>query len=158
MIVHNQPVLGTYDKVAGLQYGVAPIPLPPNGKHVNYASGPNLSLFAGTKAPDAAWQAVEYLEEPAQLIRFNVAGSSMPPRKSAATSKDYVGLHPLFQFFADEQQYSRWVPIVAGIQDILLALEETINPGIRGQIAPGDAVRNTIVKLELILKQNEQYL
>jgi multiple sugar transport system substrate-binding protein len=158
MIIHQQAILGTYDRAAGLQYDVAPFPLPPNGKRVNYAAGPNLALFAGTKQADAAWQVIEYLEQPAQLIPFNVAGTNMPPRKSAAQSKDYLALHPHFKFFADEQQHARWVPIVAGIQDIFLALDETITPAIRGQIAPRDAVQNASLKVDAILKQNESYL
>jgi multiple sugar transport system substrate-binding protein len=158
MFMAEQVAMGSFDKVSGLQYSVAALPLPSNGKRVNYASGPNLALFAGSKAPDSAWQVVEYLEDPVELIRFNVAGSTMPPRKSAATSTQYTSKNPRFPFFAAELQYSRWVPIVAGIQDILLALDETITPGIRGEIAPGDAVRNAVIKVDIILKQNAAYL
>ncbi|MBI3972006.1 MAG: extracellular solute-binding protein [Chloroflexi bacterium] len=157
-IMHQQAVLTNYDRVSALQYGVAPFPLPPNGKRVNYAAGPNLALFVGSKQPDAAWQVIEFLEEPSRLIQFNVAGALMPPRKSAAQSKEYLSLHPLFKFFADEQQHSRWVPIVAGIQDIFFALNETITPAIRGQSAPRDAIQNATIKVEQILKQNEAYL
>ncbi|HEX2079263.1 MAG TPA: extracellular solute-binding protein [Longimicrobium sp.] len=157
-IITQQAVLSTYDRVAGLQYGLAPFPLPPNGKRVNYAAGPNLAIFASSEQPDTAWQVIEFLEDPPQLIRFNVAGSTMPPRRSAATSKEYLSLHPHFRFFADEQEHGRWVPVVAGIQDIFFALDETITPAIRGMIAPRDAVQNAIAKVQLILKQNEPYL
>ena len=127
-------------------------------RRYHVAAGPNLSIFASSKQPEGAWQVIEFLEEPAQLIRFNVAGALMPPRRSAATSKEYLSLHPHFKFFADEQEHSRWVPIVAGIQDMFFALDETITPGIRGEIAPRDAVQNAMGKVQVILKQNEQYL
>jgi multiple sugar transport system substrate-binding protein len=158
MIFHQQQQVIPYDTVSALKYGVAPFPLPPNGKHVNFAAGPNLALFAGSKQPDAAWQIMEFLSENGRLTAFNVAGGSMPPRRSAAQSKDYLSLHPTMKFFADEQEFGRWVPIVPGIQDMFLAFDETITPGIRGQKSPRDAIEQASAKVTTILKQNEQYL
>jgi hypothetical protein len=43
------------------------------------------------------------------------------------------------------------------VQDILLALDETIRPA-SGARSPADAVRYAGTKIELILKQNESYL
>ena len=102
MVNAQQQQVLPYDRVAGLKYGVAPFPLPPNGKRVNFAAGPNLALFGGTKQPEGAWEIVEYLSESGRLTAFNVAGGSMPPRRSAAQSKDYLALHPTMKFFADE--------------------------------------------------------
>jgi multiple sugar transport system substrate-binding protein len=158
MLFHQQQQVLPYDRVSGLTYGVAPFPLPPNGKRVNFAAGPNLALFGGTKQPDAAWEIVEYLSEDSRLTAFNVAGGSMPPRRSAAQSKEYLALHPTMTFFAAEQEVGRWVPIVPGIQDMFFALDETVTLAIKGQLAPRDAVEQASAKLTAILKQNEAYL
>lgn len=147
-----------YDRVPGLDYAIATFPLAPNGKRVNYAAGPNLALSASAKQPDAAWRVVEYLETPAQLLRFNAAANTIPPRRSVATSKEYLDLSPHNKFFVDEMPYGRWVPIVPGITDIFTLLEEMYQPAIQGKVSPRDAVQEMIPKIQRILNENAAYL
>jgi multiple sugar transport system substrate-binding protein len=155
---HGATIMRTYAQVAGLDYDVAPLPLPPNGKRVTFAPGPSLALSTGSKAVDAAWQVIEFLETPEQLMRFNVANSSIPPRRGAATSKDFLATNPRLKFFVDELAFGRWVPIVAGIQDMFFALDETVSPAILGKTAPRDAIVNLMPKIQAILDQNAAYL
>jgi multiple sugar transport system substrate-binding protein len=155
---HSATIMRTYALVSGLDYDVAPLPLPPNGKRVTFAPGPSLALSAGSKAADAAWQVIEFLETAEQLTRFNVANSSIPPRRAAATHKDFLATNPRLKFFVDELAFGRWVPIVAGIQDMFFALDETVTPATLGKTAPRDAIVNLIPKIQAILDQNAAHL
>jgi multiple sugar transport system substrate-binding protein len=155
---HGASVMRLYNQVAGLDYAVAPLPLPPGGKRVTFAPGPSLALSAGSKEPEAAWQVIEFLETPVQLVRYNVANSSIPPRRSAASSKDFQATNPRLSFFVDELAHGRWVPVVAGIQDMFLALDEVVTPAIYGRVAPREAVQNVLPRIQTILDQNAPYL
>jgi hypothetical protein len=57
---------------------------------------------AGSKAPAAAWRTMVYLEGPAQLVRFHGTNTTIPPRKSVATGRDYLGINPRFAPFVEE--------------------------------------------------------
>ena len=101
---------------------------------------------------------IEFLETPVQLVRYNVANSSIPPRRSAATSKDFQATNPRISFFVDELAHGRWVPVVAGIQDMFLALDEVVTPAIYGRVSPREAVQNVLPRIQTILDQNAPYL
>lgn len=73
---------------ADMQDRWATAPLPPPTAEMPYpgaalAGGSSLVLFRRAKSPDAAWQWLEYLSEPAQQARFYELSGDLPARRSA---------------------------------------------------------------------------
>ena len=58
-------MIGTYFGYQGIQAGVAPIPVGPDGKRASVFNGLADSIYAGTKHKDAAWKWVKFLASPA---------------------------------------------------------------------------------------------
>jgi multiple sugar transport system substrate-binding protein len=75
---------------AAMQDRWATVPLPPPRATMPYpgvslAGGSSLVLFRGAREPEAAWQWLEYLAEPAQQARFYRLSGDLPARPSAWT-------------------------------------------------------------------------
>lgn len=73
---------------AEMQDRWATAPLPPPEKGMPYpglslAGGSSLVLFRQTREPEAAWQWLKYLSEPAQQARFYELSGDLPARPSA---------------------------------------------------------------------------
>lgn len=68
------------------RWATAPLPPPEEGMPypgVSLAGGSSLVLFRRAESPDAAWQWLEYLSEPAQQVRFYELSGDLPARPSA---------------------------------------------------------------------------
>ncbi len=97
-----------------LQYGIAPLPLAPNGQRANLAFTNAWSAYAGTKHPEAAWELIKYMTgATVQESQLN-AGFALPTLKSLA-SAPYFATHPGFKTLFDAAPYSR--PDYYGSQD-----------------------------------------
>ncbi len=69
-------------------WATAPLPAPddqagPAAPGLSLAGGASLVLFGGTAHPDAAWQLVEFLSQPAQQVRFYALSGDLPAHRAA---------------------------------------------------------------------------
>lgn len=72
---------GEGSRVAG-SFGVAPMPAAPGGAPTTALGGSQLAISAHSDVPDAAWELLDYLTAPEQMLeRAEVAGQ-LPPRPS----------------------------------------------------------------------------
>ncbi|HEU5376528.1 MAG TPA: ABC transporter substrate-binding protein [Ktedonobacteraceae bacterium] len=77
----------------GMQYGIAPIPVAPNGKRANLTFTNAWSASAGTEHPEAAWELLKYMTgSTVQESQLN-AGFALPTLKSLANAP-YFTTHP----------------------------------------------------------------
>jgi multiple sugar transport system substrate-binding protein len=67
--------------VAG-RFGVAPMPHAAGGDSAAALGGAQLAINARSRQPDAAWQLVEYLTAPAQMLERAEAAGQFPARRS----------------------------------------------------------------------------
>ena len=62
----------------------ATAPLPgPDGPGVSTAGGSSLVVFKRGRRKEAAWQLIEFLSEPATMVRFHALTGDLPPRRAA---------------------------------------------------------------------------
>jgi multiple sugar transport system substrate-binding protein len=91
----------TYPNV---QYGIAPIPIAPNGKRADLTFTNAWAAYSGTKYPDAAWELIKYMTGPiVQESQLN-AGFALPTLKSLANAP-YFASHPDFKVLFDAASY-----------------------------------------------------
>ncbi len=143
--------MSAYDKVKSLDYGIAPFPIPSGGPHVNYSGGFDLTLTAAAKHPAEAWQLIDYLVSPQPLLRFNLAGHTIPARKSVANSTGYLSANPRLKFFTDELPFTRWVPVIVGITEIFDVNNTMYTDAISGKSSAADAVAASVPRVQAIL-------
>lgn len=91
----------TYPSV---QYGIAPVPMAPNGKRGNLLYTNAWGAYSGTKHPDAAWKLVQYMtgaDYQGQVLRD---GFALPTIKSLANDP-YFTTNPGVKVLQDGAQY-----------------------------------------------------
>ncbi len=92
----------TYPNV---QYGIAPLPMSPNGKQADLTFTNAWSAFSSTKHPEAAWELVKYMTgSTVQASQLN-AGFALPTLQSLANAS-YFTSHPDFKVLFDAATYS----------------------------------------------------
>ena len=92
----------TYPNV---QYGIAPLPMSPDGKRANLTFTNAWSAYSGTKHPEAAWELIKYMTgSTVQESQLN-AGFALPTLKSLANAP-YFTSHPEFKVLFDAAPYS----------------------------------------------------
>lgn len=92
----------TYPSV---QYGIAPLPMAPDGKRANLTFTNAWSASANTQHPEAAWELVKYMTgSTVQESQLN-AGFALPTLKSLANAP-YFASHPDFKVLFDAAPYS----------------------------------------------------
>jgi multiple sugar transport system substrate-binding protein len=92
----------TYPSV---QYGIAPLPMAPNGKQADLTFTNAWSAYSGTKYPEAAWELIKYMTgTTVQTSNLN-AGFALPTLKSLSNAS-YFSTHPDFKTLFDAAPYS----------------------------------------------------
>lgn len=103
-----------------LDYGVAL--LPAGSEEASVTGGENYMIMAGPNE-DAAWNVLEFLQEPENVTKMNVAGGSLPTRNDVDPFPD----DELIGTFTDQLQVARpraYGPAYAEIADqIVIALQ-----------------------------------
>jgi multiple sugar transport system substrate-binding protein len=88
-----------------LQYGIAPIPMAPNGTRADLTFTNAWSAYSGTKYPEAAWELIKYMTgATVQQSQLN-AGFALPTLKSLANAP-YFTSHPDFKVLFNAAPYS----------------------------------------------------
>ncbi|MBO0778320.1 MAG: ABC transporter substrate-binding protein [Ktedonobacteraceae bacterium] len=91
----------TYSSV---QYGIAPLPVGPNGKQANLSFTNAWSAYSGTRHPEASWELIKYMTgATVQESQLN-AGFALPTLKSLANAP-YFASHPDFKALFDAAPY-----------------------------------------------------
>jgi multiple sugar transport system substrate-binding protein len=92
----------TYPNV---QYGIAPLPMSPNGKQADLTFTNAWSASSSTKHPEAAWELVKYMTgSTVQASQLN-AGFALPALQSLANA-GYFTSHPDVKVLFDAATYS----------------------------------------------------
>lgn len=92
----------TYPSV---QYGIAPLPIAPNGKRANLTFTNAWAAYSGTQHPEAAWELIKYMTgATVQESQLN-AGFALPTLVNLANAP-YFASHPDFKALFDAAPYS----------------------------------------------------
>ncbi|HEY8742396.1 MAG TPA: ABC transporter substrate-binding protein [Chloroflexota bacterium] len=100
-----------------INFGVAPLPLPPNGHVTNFASGYAFGLPTGIKHADTAWQFVQWFESPSVLLPFCVDRFLVPTLQAVANDPAYLQVSPAMKTFVATLPVARWVSLGPGLSE-----------------------------------------
>jgi multiple sugar transport system substrate-binding protein len=132
---------------AKADYGVVPMPTF-NGKPVTIAGPDTWMLFDnGDDRARAAQEFVQWLTQPAQDARWDVAAGSLPLRRSTAAQdvwKQHVAELEGLSTFVDALGNARVRPVVESYPKISEALGQQITGVLLGQESPADALDKAV--------------
>jgi ABC-type glycerol-3-phosphate transport system substrate-binding protein len=146
--------LKTYSAISSLNFGVGPLPIPPGGQHTNFSGCPYLSFTQGSAHHDDAWSLIEYLESPDPLRRFNIADTTLTPRKSVATSAAFLATKPQMKFFVSEPDTTHLQLYVPGSVEVFKVQTATVNSVLSGKLTAADGIASSVPQVQANLDKN----
>jgi multiple sugar transport system substrate-binding protein len=94
MILQNSSRVSSFNQ-AGLNYDIAPAPIPADGKRFNGAGGAAWVMSSGSDNKDAAWTFLEWLQSPEGGEKiYTEAGEIFPALQSVANSPSFLTDQP----------------------------------------------------------------
>ncbi|MFZ2237703.1 MAG: extracellular solute-binding protein, partial [Dokdonella sp.] len=132
-------------------WGTAPLP-GPNGPGAAVGGGSSLVMFKGTKHPDAVWQLIEFLSEPAQQLRFHELSGDLPPRRST-WSDPTLANDQYAAAFRDQLERVKSAPKVPEWERIAQAIRLMTERVVRGRQSTDDALKTLDTEVDGILEK-----
>ncbi len=91
MIIQNASRIPAFNS-AGMNYDVAPVPTAPGGDRAAGAGGAAWTMSAHSDKKDAAWEFIQFLQNPeGGLSIYPATGEAFPPIRSAAEGDVWLG-------------------------------------------------------------------
>jgi multiple sugar transport system substrate-binding protein len=111
----------------------------PDGPGVSFAGGSSLVMFHGTKHPEAAWELVRFLSEPAQQVRFWRLTGDLPARREAWADTALTA-DERTRAFGDQLTRTEPCPMVPEWEEIATRVYEQADRAVRGATSADSAL------------------
>jgi multiple sugar transport system substrate-binding protein len=122
------------------RWSTAPMPAPASGTPgLSIAGGASLALSRSARDPDAAWQLIEYLAEPASQIAFYRLSGDLPARRSA-WSDPALADNRHAQAFWTQLQHLRAPPRIPEWERIASKITDYCEAAVRGDLSMDEAL------------------
>lgn len=138
---------------AALQHDWGTAPLPgPDGPGAAVGGGSSLVMFKGTKHPEAVWQLIQFLSEPAQQLRFHELSGDLPPRRSSWTDPTLAN-DQYAAAFRDQLERVKSAPKVPEWERIAQAMRLMTERVVRGKQPTDEALKALDAEVDAILEK-----
>lgn len=145
----------------GIQYGVAPLPVPDDHHGPVYTSGDykNIAIFSNTKHPKESWEFVKFLVRAEHDLLLLEIANQVPVRGDLLTNPlfaKYFSRNPLMVKFAEQTVYTRGMDPVPDLKEIFDAISQNYEAcAVYGRKTPADAVRDAAARSRSIIEWNQ---
>ncbi|MEN8182891.1 MAG: ABC transporter substrate-binding protein [Myxococcota bacterium] len=143
----------THSQVAG-RFSVAPMPAEPGGRPTASLGGAQLAINARSDAPEAAWQLVEFLTLPEQMVeRARVAGQ-LPTRRSLYRGDSLEDALPVPVPEARRiLEAATPRPVTPVYTELSAALQVPLHRALTGQLTPRAALQQAAQAMRGVLQR-----
>jgi multiple sugar transport system substrate-binding protein len=144
----------------GMEYGVAPLPVPDEltGPVYTYGDFKNISIFSTTRHAEAAWEFVRYLVQAEHDLLLLKMCDQMPVRSDIVTNPLFAGYlseNPVMAEFARQALHIRGIDTAPDLKEIFDTLSQLYEAcSVHGARTPDDAVRELIKRTNMIVEWN----
>ena len=140
------------------QIGITQIPVnKPGDPSFSTLGGWNFLINAQSDLQDEAWEFIEWMTAPEQLITNAKVGSKLPVRQSLYSDPEVLNNVPVARLGKEAIiDNSRPRPVSPYYSDVSLELAEQLNTSLAGDISPEQAVATLQKDLQQIVDQGEQ--
>jgi multiple sugar transport system substrate-binding protein len=122
------------------RWSTAPMPSPqPGTPGISIAGGASLALSRSARDPEAAWQLIAYLSEPASQIEFYRLTGDLPARRSA-WDDPALAENRYAQAFWTQLQHLRSPPKIAEWERIASKITDAAEAAVRGDLSSAEAL------------------
>jgi multiple sugar transport system substrate-binding protein len=145
----------------GIQYGIAPLPVPDDhvGPIYTYGDFKNISIFSNTKHPKEAWEFVKFLVTADHDRLLLKVASQIPIRGDLLTNPlfaDYFRESPNMVKFAEQAPYTRGMDPVPDLKEVFDALAQAYEAcAVYGKLTPAEAVQQAARRTRAIMEWNK---
>jgi len=141
---------------AGIQLGVAPMPVGPAGRATSVNSA-GFVLAKESQNPDAAWEFVKFALSKAGQERLAALGFAVPVLKSVAESPAYLDQPGDLdqQLFLDALSYAHMKPVFRGYEEWSAAVGDGLSPVWDGDADLLPTLEEVVTAADEILAQNK---
>jgi multiple sugar transport system substrate-binding protein len=147
-----------YEKTAGLDWAVAPLPSGPVCA-ATYLEGEHLVIFKQTNHPQQAWSFLKWLINPDVQAFFSMQSAYLPVRASVLNQPEYrqfLAAHPNRKAFVEQIAISR----ARGLTDfnrvqVNQALAEAVEKAIIGDMDVATVLDEATIKANRLLKKSD---
>lgn len=139
-----------------INYGVAPLPLPPNGHVTNFASGYAFGLPKGSKHADTAWQFVQWFEGRDVLLPFCIDRFLVPTIQAVANDPEYLKVSPYMKTFVATLPVARWVSLGPGTTEYLPIGGKVAQSILSGQVTVAAGCANADQQVQAIFDKERR--
>ncbi len=139
-------------------WATAPLPAPDgDAPGLSLAGGSSLVLFQSSPHKEAAWRLIEFLNEPAQQVRFFKLTGDLPANKTAWSDPE-LDADPMVRAFWDQLQHVVSTPKIPEWEQIATRIWERTEAAIRGAETPDQAMEKLDADVERILAKRRWLL
>jgi len=157
-MIETHAAIADLSTVPGLQFSVATLPLPPNGKPSGWQGGGDFHIGKESKAPEAAWAVIEHMMAPENILNFALTLSRIPSRKSVGQSKAYLDKSPYHRVFVETAPTSHNVPIMPGNGDLAPIIAGVTPDVLAGKKGIRDALAEAAQQTTVVVDKWRRYL
>jgi multiple sugar transport system substrate-binding protein len=137
-------------KPEGFKWGLGLPPQADTTKPKTVMFGANITVFKTTELKQAAcWEFIKWFTDTTQTVKWSVASSYMPIRKSAATSADLKAAwekNPQAKNAFDLIAFSNPEPNIGGWQDARTFIADALTAVVSGKSTPKAALDDAVTK------------
>jgi len=140
------------------QWATAPLPAPEGeAPGLSLAGGSSLVVFQSSAHQEAAWRLIEFLNEPAQQVRFFKLTGDLPANKTAWSDPE-LAADPMVRAFWDQLQYVVSTPKIPEWEQIATRIWERTEAAIRGAETRSEAMEKLDADVDRILAKRRWLL
>ena len=145
----------------GIQYGVAPLPVPDEYKGPVYTSGDykNIAIFSNTKHPKESWEFVKFLVKAEHDLMLLEITNQIPVRGDLLRNPlfaKYFSRYPLMVKFAEQAVFTRGMDTIADSKEIFDAISQNYEAcAVYGRKTPAEAVHDAAARSRSIIEWNQ---
>ena len=149
MLSGNFNVMTFKQDAPDLEYGITYTPKAKGGQHYSFSGGNLIAISRDTKAPDLAWEFVEFSLSPDVQVEIWAKNGALPVRSDLYDNK-YFDAEPIYKVFADILKVARapfstkynelYAPMLAGMQKAMM-----------GTVTPEEAYKEAAKEMRRVL-------
>lgn len=154
MAFGNHALLPGFAATPGLEWDVVGLP---EGKiRVNVAGGAGYAITSESKAKEAAWTFLEWLESPKGQAIFTETGVAVPARRSVGQADIFLKQNPSHNaaVFLEETELGRANPIFENVQTVTRVFNEAFAPVWKGEKGAGEAIEEVVPVVDALLGEH----
>ncbi len=122
-----------------LDFGVAPLPWPEDGRHATWSGGFALVMPVGCKYPEQTMKFIRFLTSHDAQAFYGEKAEQIPANESAARTPYFLN-DPNWRVFIDEMKYSRYRPVTPAGPVLWDELSRANEFAFMGKMTPKEAL------------------